>query len=216
MDVIWQVLNIPAVLTFMCILSWLTTNYSGIDMILNPINCLAKAAIFGGISGQIITNWTPREFHPYVTAFIFLVTYINVLLKFFLNLRAKQSNDAKNSIDEFLDKIKDLFLIFDRLSISYTAHNVIENTGKVIETTEPFTLQSVVKLIDNNLNQLDANILTYYKEIVNALTKSEHLDKIKGIYIHDSTKGYVMLINPESTFQHVLSIKIGGTSNLRF
>ena len=195
-------LSSPNAITAACIGSWGITSTSVEDIIHRPIQSVFWPLVCGGVAGKWITTYTPPEFGPYVAAIIISVTVAGLLAR---RLRFGPKPADKHWSLNILEAIDNHYV---KERFSYTAHNMFENKGIVLETENTLTSEVVKAVLIESLDRLDGNVVAHINKITEWLKKAELLHKMSGIFIHDNRKGYVMINGPNKESKHILSIMI--------
>jgi len=106
---------------------------------------------------------------------------------------------------EYILNLKDKISAKSR--ISYTAHNVLENTGPTIFLDNSLTPENIISALNETQN-LDFRIIRKIKIIQRSLENGDFLHQVSGVFIHASDTGLVMIKASNITNNHVMCIRI--------
>lgn len=195
-------LNSPNAITAVCIGSWGVTSTSIEDMIHHPIQSVFWPLVCGSVAGSWISSYTPDGFSPYVAGGIITVTCAGLIARCF---GSKPKAGGKHWTIDLVQSFTDEK---DKLKLSYTAHTLFEDKGLILETENNLTPQVVKTVLLESLDRLDAKVVAHIDKIISYLEKAELLDKMCGVFVHDTRKGYVMINGPNKEGKHILSVTI--------
>ena len=94
------------------------------------------------------------------------------------------------------------------IRISYTAADVLVNTGPTLEIEQPLNSETVIEILTNNTLSLNRLVISKLGLIRRALDASHLLGQVSSIFIHGPNEGYVLIKGPNKRSTHVMSIHI--------
>lgn len=195
----WQLLSFPNIITVSCVLSIFLSSTR---------NSVFWPVLSGCIIGSIISAISPISIHLYIAIVILLVTVTGMPAKItryipdHRDLSIPSIILSLSRVDIFNDILNNVFYAN---RISYTAHNMLENAGPTLVIEDPLTPDNIMIAL-NIVN--DFRVIQEMDNIRKTLEKGEFLHQVSGVFIHTFDTGLVVVRGPNTTNQHIMSIRI--------
>jgi len=195
----FEMMGSPHAMVGSCIVSLFLSSNTPQHAVLHPICSVSLSVIFGGIAGKFLEHRIPDELKPYVVGTILVLTGLN------LGARYMGIYPEQPSIKSIYDSVSNEHR---SMRISYTAHSILDNIGPTITIDKPLTGSLVRNIIMEAKESLDFKIISAIDTIASVVDDIEFIDKISGIFIHNSEHGFVLIKCSNNTSPHTLSIRI--------
>lgn len=109
-------------------------------------------------------------------------------------------------LEPFL-RISGLSDLISQSRISYTAHNLLDNTGPILVVEGTLTPDNIAAVLNHETN-LDPKVIQEIGTIRNTLKLTKFLNQASRIFIHSHETGLVTVQGPNTSSKHVISIRV--------
>lgn len=182
-----------------------------------PIRSIFQSVFGATITSNILWFFTPEPLRLYASSGILGLSFIGLIHKIFKRNTpdSSDSSDCSNvnrpkafiKINYKTDKLTDNELALYR--VSYSTHKKLQNDGVTISIDDKLTKENILSIIETSSAEgksITLNNTEILRKVLNGLDCD--LPKIKGIFIHDSDVGYIMINTNTVDNETIASIRI--------
>lgn len=210
----------------------------------HPAKTVFGGLIGGLIISKIIRYITTEKLRPYVSVGLFIMSIPGVLYKLFdrydpydphkpYDPYNKMRSNNKNGITYLFDlpfiniyyqtsphdKSNDIKKIEYTYTarISYTAHAKLTSASTIkYNIIDILSVDTIMKVLTDNHDKINFTVTNSHKLIHDVLDDVVTLKHMRGVFIHDSTEGYIMITTDDATIKSniIVSINIDDLNNL--
>jgi len=203
----WSLLTSPHTIAVSCIISLFFTSTRMIDIIEHPLASVFWPVFGGAIAGHLISSISHVNIRPHVAIAILALTTVGILARIKGYIPDRRGEPLFKLTYSSTYRLPSLSSLINRNRISYTAHDLLENTGPTVIVEETLTPDNIMDALNLAVG-LDPSVIQERSSIRNALENSEFLHQVSGIFIHSAETGLVIIKGPNTQSKHVMSIRI--------